>query len=53
MYGPAPSYPPAIVATIVSPIARDVAMMKAATRPDTAAGSTTLNTVLTLRAPHP
>ena len=51
--GPDPSRPPAIAATMVSPIAREVAMMNAATIPDTAAGSTTRTVVVLFRAPTP
>ena len=39
--------------TMVSPIAREMAMMNDATRPLTEAGSTTRSTVVILRAPMP
>ena len=49
-----PPVPPAAMATtIVSPIAREIPMMRAATMPDTAAGKTTRRLVVTLRAPRP
>ena len=48
-----PALPAAMKTTIVSPMARDTAMIMAATRPDTAAGSTTRSTVVILRAPMP
>jgi len=49
-----PPVPPAAMATtIVSPMAREMPMMSAATIPDTAAGTTTLRLVVTLRAPRP
>ena len=51
--GPEPSRPPAIVATKVSPIARDVVMINAATMPETAAGITTRTTVFDFFAPTP
>ena len=48
-----PVAPPAMATTIVSPMAREMAMMNAATSPETAAGITTRTTVVILRAPMP
>ena len=49
-----PPVPPAAMATIiVSPIARETPMIKAATIPDTAAGTTTDMVVVRCRAPSP
>ncbi len=48
-----PAAPPAMKTTIVSPMARETARMAAATSPETDAGSTTLTTVVSLRAPKP
>ena len=39
--------------TMVSPMARDMARMKAATSPETAAGMTTRRLVVIFRAPMP
>ena len=48
-----PEAPAARAATMVSPMARDVATMKAATMPETAAGTTTRRTVVDFLAPTP
>ena len=45
--------PPARKTTIVSPMARETATMKAATMPEMAAGTTTVVAVAILRAPRP
>ena len=45
--------PAATATTIVSPIARLVARMSAATMPEIAAGKTTRSDVVILRAPRP
>ena len=48
-----PEAPAARAATMVSPIAREVATMNAATMPETAAGTTTRRTVVAFLAPTP
>ena len=45
--------PAASSTTMVSPTARETARMNAATRPETAAGTTTRKDVVILRAPRP
>ncbi len=50
----APPVPPAAMyTTIVSPMAREMATMKAAEIPEIAAGNTTRNAVVTFRPPRP
>ena len=48
-----PDFPAAMKTIIVSPSARDTAMMSEATTPDKAAGNTTRTTVVTFFAPNP